>query len=142
MSHPQDYYSYQVYFIRHIPSDKFYVNVCQSKSYRMDQYILKEYRASKGKKYETIGKILDKDTENTSFTKLTTKYDTKDEADRKAYEIQLRLQAQGRLLNDILINPEKERCEGCGYMVRKQLMEAHKKDKCSQTQLNAINMFL
>lgn len=134
--------TYQVYSIRHIPTDKFYINVCMSKSTRMINYILREYKQSNKTKYTTIGKLIDENSKNVSFCKLDKEYSSRHDAEEHAYTLQKALQEKDRLLNDFIIDPVRERCSGCGYMIRSQLMEQHLKDKCNATSLGVLQNFI
>lgn len=131
---------FKIYVVKYDSSNKsasgdtlslFYVGVCQERSASIISYLKREYRASGKNKYKTIGAILENNMDKVSTSKLNKVYDTKHEADVDCYAYQLKLQEKGLLLNDYIIDPKKEICEGCGCYVRVQLMESHKNGKCS-----------
>lgn len=137
--------SYFVYIVRHAksitdPTSKMYVGCSNStnENYNPINFFIKKAKETAEtdtpryqKLYESINKYGKKNhsTVITNFKNLE-----KEKAEKVVYDILVKLDSD-RVLNDVIINPERYTCEFCGKVLKKIYKDRHEELYC----VNKVN---
>jgi hypothetical protein len=122
-------------------NDKYFIGKVPSFNKTVGGALIREFLNYKPRGevcYKKLNQYVDEEVMKVArATRLNMKY-TKDEADQKVYDIQNKIiekYNEDALLNDIIINPAKYKCE-CGYEVRLQFKDVHDEKYCLVRKLN------
>lgn len=72
-------------------------------------------------------------------TRLAKVYENKEDAERFVYDTLVNLQANGRALNDSIIDPVRVECLQCHQQIRQHFLEKHQQLYCQVSAFQEIN---
>lgn len=121
---------FRLYVIKNLIKDTFFTGVTSSEN-NLIYWLYNQYRNNN--KYAELGESIKEDgLKNHKYVVLQV-FNNKDDADKKNYDFQQKLQEKGKLINKMIINPEREVCSGCGFRIRKLFMQKHLDNYCTKT---------
>lgn len=114
---------FRLYVIKNKTNDKYFTGVTSSENNLM-YWLLRQYK-SDNKKYTELGESINEFGIKNHIYSVVKTFNNKEEADMQNFTLQTNLQKDNKLINSLIINPEREVCAGCGYKIRKVFMEKH-----------------
>src|SRR5690606_35046894 len=114
---------FRLYVIKNKSNDKYFTGVTSSENNLM-YWLLRQYK-SDNKKYTELGESINEFGIKNHVYSVVKTFNDKEEADKQNFTLQTNLQKDNKLINSMIINPERAVCIGCGYKIRKVFMEKH-----------------
>lgn len=119
---------YYVFAIKCTTDNTYYLGVSSKATANSLKYMIDQHKLD-NTKYVKLNESIKKNGRNAFMcTRLSTTFSTKEAAEVFVFD---KLTSLGdRVLNDTIISPEREKCEKCGFSIKKVFMEAHTEKYC------------
>ena len=121
---------YYVVAIKCTKDNSYYLCVSNRETANTIKYFIDVNRTNKTKYVKFNEKVKEFGRGSMICSRLLTKYSDKESAEWFVYNKLQTLNEQGKMLNDNIINPTRIECDGCGKLIRQELLAAHKEKYC------------
>jgi len=132
---------YQIYIIKSTKDGNMFAGITGTQDTNLLRWLFNKSKSS-GQYAKLAESIKVNGYANHSFQRTNLKFKYKNEAEETLKKIQIKLLADGKLLNDSVVDTEKYVCEYCGKTIRVCYREGHLEKYCPKTTNDFINSLL